>query len=242
MQLPHRLLRRPSWKYTRATAAANVRHPATERRPKVRQIGFALRPAGLVALLLVPLCSCRQHGQASSRTSNPAGTTITALIWAPDWAQQILQIAAEFTKLNPDIQVNEQFMIGDSVEENIKPRIASGNLPDLLSVNPNADAAKLADEVADEGILADVGATSAWNNILGHVTGAIIKDRVIVDYTNAVSRYPVTSSPCYSELDSNSIPQLHRLMRDVLLRKITLEQAAKLLDESVKNQAAMHYR
>lgn len=431
----------------------------------MRRIGFVLRLAGLVALLLVSLCNCRQHGQASSSASSPAGTTITALIWAPDWAEQMLQIAAEFTKLNPSIHVNVQFMIGDSVEENIKPRIASGNLPDLLSVNPNAYAA----ELADEGILADVGATSAWNNMLGplkedwtsrrsrrfgisggvattpiyynkemfakagikelptnfrefllvceqlkragfvpmmlnggfpnmlgngpfasgfannvaaneidwkrkigdgslnlntpevadifakillmvdrgyvqkgylatdydggirlfkegkvamvlhgswaaglllhgnpfevgifippwnapgrlvvpvigsetgfavcetpnkaaamrflefiagkgfsilqrkrrnippfqHVTGTIITDQVMVDYTNAVSRYPVTSSPYYSVLPSNSIPQLHRLMQDVLLRKITPEQAAKLLDESVKNQATMHYR
>ena len=79
----------------------------------------------------------------------------------------MLQIAAEFSKLNPDIRVNVQFMIGNSVEENIKPRIASGNLPDLVSVNPNAYAA----ELADQGILADVGGTSAWNNMLDPLKG-----------------------------------------------------------------------
>ena len=74
----------------------------------------------------------------------------------------MLQIAAEFTRLNPDVHVNVQFMIGNSVEENIKPRIASGNVPDLVSINPNPYAADL----ADHGFLADVSKTSAWNNML----------------------------------------------------------------------------
>jgi multiple sugar transport system substrate-binding protein/raffinose/stachyose/melibiose transport system substrate-binding protein len=67
-------------------------------------------------------------------------------------------------------------------------------------------------------------------------------DRKMVDYTDRVSRYPVTGSPYYSALPSNSIVLLHRLIQDVLFRKITPAQAAKLLDESVKNEAKMHYK
>lgn len=420
---------------------------------------------GLVGLILLSLCGCRQQDHAASSAAVPARTTITALIWAPDWPEEMLQIAAEFSKLNPDVGVNVQFMIGNSVEENIKPRIASGNLPDLVSVNPNAYAADL----ADQGILADVGATSAWNNMLDplkgdwtsrqskrfgisggvattliyynqemfakagikalptsfreflvvceqlkragytsimwnggfpnmlgngpfsfgfannvvatepawkkkigdgtldlntpqvadifarilqlpergfvqqafmatdydegirlfkegkvamafhgswaaglllhdnpfevgvfippwnapgervvpvigsetgfavcetpnkaaamrflefiagkgfsilqrkrqnippfkQVPGTFVSDQKIVDYTNMVSRYPVTSSPYYSVLPSNSIERLHRLMQDVLVRKITPGQAARLLDESVKHEAKMHYK
>ena len=74
----------------------------------------------------------------------------------------MLQIAAEFSKLNPDVQLDVQFMIGNSVEENIKPRVAAGTLPDLLSVNPNAYSA----ELADQRVLADVSQTSAWTNML----------------------------------------------------------------------------
>ncbi|MGO4808340.1 ABC transporter substrate-binding protein [Cupriavidus sp. 2MCAB6] len=411
------------------------------------------------------LCGCQQRDNASSGAAVPARTSITALIWAPDWPEEMLRIAAEFSKLNPDVRVNVQFMVGNSVEENIKPRIASGNLPDLVSVNPNAYAA----ELADQGILADVSATSAWSNMLGplkgdwtsrqsrrfgiaggvattliyynkalfakagvkelptnfqeflmvceqlklagltpimwsggfpnmlgngpfsfgfgnnvvarepdwkqrigdgtldlntpqvaaifarialmpqrgyvqdafmatdydegirlfkegkvamafhgswaagpllhgnpfevgvfippwnapgkrvvpvigsetgfavcetpnkaaamrflefiagkgfsilqrkrqnippfkQVAGTLASDQKIVDYTNMVSRYPVTVSPYYSVLPSNSIEQLHRLMQEVLVRKITPGQAAKLLDESVKNEAKMHYR
>jgi multiple sugar transport system substrate-binding protein len=117
--------------------------------------------AGLVCAVLLSLCGCRQQ-DAAAGPSAPAATTINALIWAPDWPEQMLQIAAEFSRLNPDIRVNVQFMIGNSVEENIKPRIASGNLPDLISVNPNAYAADL----ADQGVLADVSGTTAWHDML----------------------------------------------------------------------------
>ena len=89
-------------------------------------------------------------------------TTITALIWAPDWPDEMDKVAAAFTRLNPDIKVDVQFMIGNSVEENIQPRLASRKLPDLISVNPNAYAAAL----AERGVLADVGHTAAWGKLL----------------------------------------------------------------------------
>lgn len=72
--------------------------------------------------------------------------------------------------------------------------------------------------------------------------GAIAGDPRIVEYTRVVSRYPVTASPYYSVLPSNSIESLHRLMQDVLLNRITPKQAAQLLDASVKNEAKMHYK
>jgi multiple sugar transport system substrate-binding protein len=75
-----------------------------------------------------------------------------------------------------------------------------------------------------------------------HVTGPIVTDQIMIDYTNRVGRFPVTSSPYYSVLPSNSIEELHRLMQDVLLGKMTAAEAATLLDQSVKNQATMHYK
>jgi multiple sugar transport system substrate-binding protein/raffinose/stachyose/melibiose transport system substrate-binding protein len=116
--------------------------------------------SGLIGLLL--LGGCQQQDASTAGTAPPPRTSITALIWAPDWPEQMLQIAAEFSKLNPDVHVDVQFMIGNSVEENIKPRVAAGTLPDLLSVNPNAYSA----ELGDQGVLADVSQTSAWRNML----------------------------------------------------------------------------
>ncbi|MGV2293209.1 extracellular solute-binding protein [Trinickia sp. YCB016] len=116
--------------------------------------------SGLIGLLL--LGGCHQQDATDASAAPPHRTSITALIWAPDWPEQMLQIAAEFSKLNPDVHVDVQFMIGNTVEENIKPRVAAGTLPDLLSVNPNAYSA----ELADQGVLADVSQTSAWKNML----------------------------------------------------------------------------
>ncbi|CAD6528386.1 hypothetical protein LMG24235_02143 [Paraburkholderia sabiae] len=128
----------------------------------MRRLAFASLLSGLVTVLFLSLYGCHQKDSASPGAAAPAKTVITALVWAPDWPEEMLQIAAAFSKENPDIGVNVQFMVGNSVEANIKPRIASGNLPDLVSVNPNAYSA----ELADQGILADAGKTSAWNNML----------------------------------------------------------------------------
>ncbi|MEM5450599.1 ABC transporter substrate-binding protein [Paraburkholderia guartelaensis] len=108
------------------------------------------------------LLGCDQQNGAQSSKAAPARTTITALIWAPDWPEEMLQIAAGFDKLNPDLHVNVQFMVGNSIEENIKPRVAAGTLPDLVSINPNAYAA----ELADQGVLTDVRQSAAWKNML----------------------------------------------------------------------------
>lgn len=118
-------------------------------------------------LLLITLSGCGQQADTPASSVVPPQTTITALIWAPDWPEEMLQIAVEFGKLNPDIRVNVQFMIGNSVEENLKPRIASGHMPDLMSVNPNA----YATELADQGILADLSGTAAWGNMLDNLKG-----------------------------------------------------------------------
>ncbi|MDL2358073.1 MAG: extracellular solute-binding protein [Pseudomonadota bacterium] len=119
--------------------------------------------SALTAACLLALAGCRPEPAAGvAAPAEPAQTTITALVWAPDWPDAMQQVAAEFTRQNPDVKVNLQFMIGDSVEENIKPKIAAHNLPDLMSVNPNAYAAAL----AEQGVLADVGHTAAWAKVL----------------------------------------------------------------------------
>lgn len=132
----------------------------------MRQIFFNIPFGRIVSLamstLLVALSGCGQNSGSAQNVTVPHRTTVTVLIWAPDWSEQMLQIAREFNRVNPDISINVQFMIGDSVEQNIKPRVASGNLPDLISINPNS----YASELADQGVLADVGQTAAWNNML----------------------------------------------------------------------------
>jgi multiple sugar transport system substrate-binding protein len=116
----------------------------------------------LAAAGLLALTACHHEERAAATPAVAAPTTITALIWAPDWPDEMHEVAEKFMRENPDVRVDVQFMVGNSVEENIKPKIASRNLPDLMSVNPNPYSAAL----ADQGVLADVGHTAAWGRML----------------------------------------------------------------------------
>ncbi len=136
-------------------------------------VGFIL--SVLILLTLVASCS-NSHENSNSTTNAKLRVTITALVWAPDWSDEMQNIVTEFTKTHPHIWVDLQFMIGNSVEENLKPKVASNKLPDLLSVNPNAYSADL----ADQGLLAEVGQTSAWNNTL---------DSLKADWTSSKGRH-----------------------------------------------------
>ncbi|PHV07667.1 sugar ABC transporter substrate-binding protein [Janthinobacterium sp. BJB412] len=113
-------------------------------------------------LCLLALAACGRPEPAAAPPRAPPTTTITALVWAPDWPQEMQQVAAAFSRAHPDIKVELQFMIGNSVEENLKPKVAANQLPDLVSVNPNSYAAGL----ADQGLLADLGGGAAWDNML----------------------------------------------------------------------------
>ena len=141
-----------------------LKQSAPRRRAAGRR-NAVLACAALACASVLLLAGCKPAaapGQAAAGP-NAAATpvTITALIWAPDWPEEMQHIAAEFTRLNPDVKVDVQFMIGNSVEENLKPKVATRNLPDLMSVNPNPYAA----ELADQGVLADVGNTQAWQRV-----------------------------------------------------------------------------
>lgn len=125
----------------------------------------AYRVSAAIAIVAVLGCSGLLSGcdQTPDNAATPAARTrITALVWAPDWPDEMHKIADAFHRENPDITVDVQFMIGNSVEENLKPKVATHNLPDLVSVNPNAYSA----ELANQGILADVGDSAAWDNML----------------------------------------------------------------------------
>ncbi|HEV7814435.1 MAG TPA: ABC transporter substrate-binding protein [Janthinobacterium sp.] len=110
--------------------------------------------------LVLALAGCGRES-TSAAPAAPRQTTVTALLWAPDWSEEMHAVAAAFSREHPDIRIDLQFMIGNSVEENLKPKVAANQLPDLISVNPNAYAAAL----ADQGILADVGRSAAWTNM-----------------------------------------------------------------------------
>lgn len=85
--------------------------PNLKSEPHVRQTEFDSLLSVLACFILFSLCGCHQRDHDSSSKSGPTSTTITALVWAPDWPEEMLQIAAEFSKLNPDVHVDVQFMM-----------------------------------------------------------------------------------------------------------------------------------
>ena len=131
-----------------------------------------------VALAVASSGCSRSAPETAVAPGTPATphTVINALIWAPDWPDEMHMIAEAFNHAHPQIHVNVQFMIGNSVEENIQPRVASNNMPDLLSVNPNAYAASL----AEQGVLIDLENTPAWDDML---------DRLKPDWTTESNKH-----------------------------------------------------
>lgn len=125
--------------------------------------------AGVAAALLLTACgggdesaAAKDGGQAADGAEASGPLVLTALVWAPDWSEEMHRVADAFVRDHPDVRIDLQFMIGNSVEENLKPRAATDSLPDIISVNASPYTA----ELADQGMLADLGQTRAWNNLL----------------------------------------------------------------------------
>ncbi|WP_288410349.1 extracellular solute-binding protein [uncultured Herbaspirillum sp.] len=121
--------------------------------------------AAVTAALLLNGCERNDEQAATPETSASAvgaPVVLTALVWAPDWSEEMHRVADAFMHAHPEVRINLQFMIGDSVEENLKPRAATDSLPDIVSVNASPYTAAL----ADQGMLADLGHTRAWGDLL----------------------------------------------------------------------------
>ncbi|MDT0356922.1 extracellular solute-binding protein [Herbaspirillum huttiense F1] len=125
--------------------------------------GLRIFIAGVASALLLTACERGDDsGSAATATAAAEPVVLTALVWAPDWSEEMHRVADAFSLKHPEVRINLQFMIGNSVEENLKPRAATDSLPDIVSVNANPYTATL----ADQGLLADIGDTQAWSNML----------------------------------------------------------------------------
>lgn len=132
--------------------------------------GLRIFIAGMAAALLLTACerseertdSAESPGSRTTAIATAEPVVLTALVWAPDWSEEMHRVADAFMHAHPQVRINLQFMIGNSVEENLKPRAATDSLPDIISVNASPYTAAL----ADQGLLADIGATHAWGQLL----------------------------------------------------------------------------
>ncbi len=137
----------------------NVTNPTRFIKTPLLTFGVA---SAVLSGVMTMLAACSKPAREVPPIAAEPETVITALIWAPDWPNAMQRTAEAFHLAHPHLRVNLQFMIGDSVEENLKPRVAANHLPDLISVNPNQYAAGL----AEQGILIDLADSPAWNNMI----------------------------------------------------------------------------
>ena len=90
---------------------------------------------------------------------------IDALLWLSSYPQAVDTIMAGFKEKYPNIKVNIQMMSGNSTSENLEPRIAAGQMPDVCSV----DIGEWYYTNADKGYFQDLSGTQAWENQLDSI-------------------------------------------------------------------------
>lgn len=99
--------------------------------------------------------------ETTKKDESPSGE-IDALLWLSSYPEVVNQIRDGFSKKYPNIKVNLNTMTGNSGTENLEPRIASGNMPDVTSV----DITDWHKSNVDKGYFGDISGTKAWENQL----------------------------------------------------------------------------
>lgn len=124
--------------------------------------------------LVLTSCMVLSMAACNSGTKNPANNAggegvdkptgvsgeVDALVWLSSYPQVASDIQTDFAKKYPDIKLHMTMMSGNSTSENLEPRIASGNMPDVCSV----DIGEWYYTNADKGYFVDLGGTKAWDN------------------------------------------------------------------------------
>jgi len=115
--------------------------------------------------LVLSLTACKpaaSSSSASASTDTNMTGEIDALLWMSSYPTVVDQITTGFKAKYPNITVNLQMMSGNSTSENLEPRIAANNMPDVTSV----DIGEWYYTNADKGYFWDLAGTQAWDNEL----------------------------------------------------------------------------
>lgn len=117
--------------------------------------------------LVLSLAACGNPTKAPASSTSASETEalsgeIDALVWMSSYPTVVDQMMTAFAEKYPDITVNLQMMSGNSTSENLEPRIAASNMPDVTSV----DIGEWYYTNADKGFFWDLAGTDAWDNEL----------------------------------------------------------------------------
>lgn len=124
----------------------------------MRKTWKRLIAVGLVGLMAVGLTACDSTPAPSGDGDGGVSGNVDALLWLSSYPQYADEMMAEFEKKYPNISVDLNMCAGDTLAQNYEPRIASGQMPDVISINYD----EWSMTNADKGYFADIGGTKAF--------------------------------------------------------------------------------
>lgn len=122
----------------------------------------------LIALLFVSLSlslfagGTKEPAPAGGGTAGELTGEVNLFAWLPDNPDIVVNWVNKFEEKYPGIKVNAQMMTGQGLLENMQPRFASGNMPDVFSNELDP----FSKSMVDAGAIADIGDTEAWADMV----------------------------------------------------------------------------
>ncbi len=117
----------------------------------------------LVVLLVLAVAG---FGFAQANTTLKGELNLFA--WLPDNPDIVVNWVNAFQKMYPNVKVNSQMMTGNTLIENMQPRYAAKNMPDVFSNELDV----FSHSMVDGGVIADIGDTQAWSDMVPAMQGA----------------------------------------------------------------------
>jgi multiple sugar transport system substrate-binding protein len=123
-----------------------------------------------LVVVLVLLAACSLFATGKPEPTKPAASAAPAdlkgevnlFAWLPDNPDIPVSWAKKFNEKYPGIKVNIQMMTGNTLIENMQPRLASNNMPDVFSNELDP----FSKSFVTLGKIVDLGGTRAWADLV----------------------------------------------------------------------------
>ena len=115
----------------------------------------------VLALVVAGFLYAGGGGETATTTAGPSGE-VNLFAWLPDNPDIVVNWVNAFEEKYPGVKVNAQMMTGQGLIENMQPRFASGNMPDVFSNELDS----FSKSMVDAGAIADLGDTKAWDDMV----------------------------------------------------------------------------
>jgi multiple sugar transport system substrate-binding protein/raffinose/stachyose/melibiose transport system substrate-binding protein len=115
----------------------------------------------ILVVLIVALVACSAFAQSSSVDTTLKGD-LSMFAWLPDNPDIVVNWVNAFKAKYPNVNLNSQMMTGQTLTENLQPRFAAGNIPDVFSFELDP----FSHSQVDAGKITDIGDTKAWADMV----------------------------------------------------------------------------